>query len=71
MDARKFWTMCRLHDWFYYMSDDPGVFREGQDSEDALIRIAEQDPACNEVYEAWRKYHYDSGPKPDEPKIKD
>lgn len=71
MDARKFWTMCRLHDWFYYMSDDPGVWRDGQDSEDRLLQLANDNPALTEVYNQWRDYHFSNGAKPVEPKVQE
>lgn len=71
MDPRKFWTMCRIHDWFYHMSDDPSVYREGADRESDILAIAEKSPAHRAVYEAWRAYHFESGEKPSEPKEKD
>lgn len=71
MDPRKFWTMCRLHDWFYYMSDDPGVWRDGQDSEDKLLSLAHDNPALTEIYNQWRDYHFSNGTKPAEPKLED
>lgn len=71
IDARKFWTMCRLHDWFYMMSDDPGVFRNGAENEAHLMDLAWGKPDLTAIYEAWVSYHYDAGPRPAEPKMED
>lgn len=71
VDPRKFWTMCRLHDWFYMMSDDPEVYRNGAESEADLLRLAYAKPVLAEIYEAWREYQFNSGPKPKEPSMED
>lgn len=71
MDARKYWTMCRLHDWLYFMSDDPGVFREGQESEDKILSAAQDNPSLQDIYNQWRDYHFNSGAKPAEPRMED
>jgi hypothetical protein len=71
MDARKFWTMCRLHDWYYRMSDDPGVYREGSEGEADLMRLAWNKPELTAIFDAWKEYHFGSGAKPEEPKMED
>ena len=71
MDKRKYWTLCRLHDWHYMMSDDPEVYRNGADYERMLEEFAKESPEHAEVYEAWRDHHYNCGPVPKEPKMKD
>ena len=71
IDARKFWTMCRLHDWFYMMSDDPEAYRNGLESERRLMELAIQSLDHADIYEAWRAYHFESGPKPVEPKLEE
>lgn len=69
MDARKFWTMCRLHDWFYMMSDDPGVYREGAESLSNLEHIMRGKPELMAIYEAWREHSFGTGPVPAEPAL--
>lgn len=71
MDPRKFWTACRVHDWFYMMAEDPGAYRDGRDDEASLLHMAEQDPALMEVFKAWEDYYRGGGAKPDEPKVED
>ena len=71
IDARKFWTMCRLHDWHYHMSDDPEVYRDGRESEERLLELAEASPEHSTVYGAWYAYHYENGARPEEPKLED
>lgn len=71
MDARKYWTMCRLHDWHYTHSDDPEVYRNGQENEDHLLRLAHGNDALTEVFKQWREYHYGNGARPAEPKVED
>lgn len=71
MDARKFWTMCRVHDWYYQYSDDSEVYRNGRDSEEELYRIATENPDLQTVLAQWREFHFDNGRRPDEPKLDD
>lgn len=71
MDARKFWTMCRLHDWFYMMSDDPEVYRSGEESLENLEALMRNRPDLYAVYDAWRAHHYEAGAVPVEPKLED
>ena len=71
IDARKFWTMCRLHDWFYMVSEDPEVYRDGEESLDRLEDLMRGRPALEAVFEAWRVHHYECGPVPVEPKLED
>lgn len=71
MDARKFWTACRVHDWHYNMADDDGAYRAGHDHEESLRRMAEADPKLMEIFKAWESYHRDCGPRPLEPKLED
>lgn len=68
MTPRKFWTACRIHDWTYMYSDDPEVFRNGNEERNTLLYIADKGPAFKEVYMAWHNYHFDNGSKPEEPK---
>lgn len=71
MDPRKFWSMCKYHDWYYFMSDDPGVFREGRDAEDELLRLTHEDPALMDIYNQWREHHFNAGARPVEPKLEE
>lgn len=71
MDPRKFWTACRVHDWWFHMSDDPGVYRDGRETEDYLHHLARKDPALMEIFVAWEQYNRGTGAKPDEPKLED
>lgn len=71
MDVRKYWTQCRLHDWHYMMSDDPGVYRSGKDSEDYLLSLAHKDPAMADMFKQWQDHAYNCGPRPAEPKLED
>lgn len=71
MDPRKFWTICRLHDWFYPYSDDPGAYREGKEEQERLFGIAQTDPALMTVFRQWESHMWDAGPRPDEPKMEE
>lgn len=71
MTPREFWTACRLHDWTYMYSDDPGVYRNGKESNEHLWAIAHEDEECKKIYLAWHAYHFDNAAKPDEPKLED
>lgn len=69
IDPRKYWTMCRMHDWLYEYSDDPGVYREGKDSLDELLTLRDKTPEHRAVYDGWYAYYFEAGPKPEEPKV--
>jgi hypothetical protein len=71
MDLRNYWTACRLHDWHYSYSDDPGVYREGAESEADLLRHAWGRPDLTEMYNMWKDYMFGSGAKPKEPKVEE
>lgn len=71
MDVRKYWTMCRLHDWLYEYSDDPSVYREGYESHNELIRLANGRPEFVDMYHAWYEHAFNCGPRPAEPKMED
>lgn len=69
IDPRKYWTMCRLHDWLYEESDDPAVNREGKASEEELLILRDKSPEHRAVFDAWHNYYFAAGPKPEEPKM--
>lgn len=71
MDARKFWTACRVHDWFYMMADDPGAYRDGKENEERLREISQTSPEHLEIFIAWQSYFRDCGAKPEEPKLEE
>ena len=71
MTPRQFWTACRIHDWTYMYSDDPGVYRNGKEENEALLEAAHKNPALMDMYRAWSAYHFDSAAKPEEPKLED
>lgn len=71
MDARKFWTACRIHDWHYEMSDDPDVYRNGADARRNLQSLAMRDENLRPIYDAWYEYHFNAGAAPAEPKLED
>lgn len=69
MTPREYWTACRLHDWTYMYSDDPGVYRAGREESERLLSIADTSEEHKSIYAAWHAYHFDNAAKPDEPKI--
>lgn len=71
MTPRQYWTACRLHDWFYMYSDDPGVYRAGREDQLRIEVMARQDPALKKIFDAWHRHRFDCGPVPTEPKIND
>lgn len=71
MNARQYWTACRLHDWHYSYSDDPGAYREGQENQDRLVSLAHGKPELADIFKAWQGFHFDNGPRPTEPKLED
>ena len=71
MTPREYWTACRLHDWYYSYSDDPGVFRAGVQASYRLIQLKHDRPDLAAIFEAWKDHAINSGPVPTEPKLED
>lgn len=71
MTPREYWTACRLHDWFYSYSDDPGVFREGAANHYRILDFTHDRPELRNIYDAWQEHHFNAGPVPTEPKLED
>ncbi len=69
MTPREFWTACRLHDWHYMYSDDPGAYRAGREERERLMAVANSGPEFKDIMAAWHAYHFDNAAKPNEPKI--
>lgn len=66
MKASEFWDKCRIHDWSYEYSDDGKVFEKGAREEKVLRSLAEQ-YGYQDIYDAWMKYIFGKGPKPERP----
>lgn len=71
MTPREYWTACRLHDWFYSYSEDPGVYRAGKDERDRLVSLTHERPDLASIFKAWQDNKFDTGPVPPEPKLED
>lgn len=71
MDVRKYWTMCRVNDWFYAYTDDPEVYRDGKENNDRLVSLTNGRPDLADIYNAWYDHAFNCGPRPAEPKLED
>lgn len=71
MTPREYWTACRLHDWFYMMSEASTPYWDGLHREQELQRIAATDPVLADIFDAWQAHKFESGPVPPEPKLED
>lgn len=71
MTPREYWTACRVHDWTYMYSDDPGVYRAGREDRERLEKMARHNPELEKIFIAWHEHHFNSGAKPDEPKLEE
>lgn len=69
MDKRKYWTACRLHDWHWFMSDDPAHRDEQQDVAELLGEARKTSPELERIYNEWHEFHFNCGPKPTEPRL--
>lgn len=69
MTPREYWTACRIHDWTYMYSDDPGVYRAGREDRERLESMARKNPELEKIFIAWHAYHFNNAAKPDEPKL--
>jgi len=71
MTPREYWTACRLHDWFYSYSEDPGAYRAGKEDRERLMLLAHERPDLAAIFNAWQDHKLDTGPVPPEPKLED
>lgn len=71
MTPREYWTACRLHDWFYSYSEDPGAYRAGKDDRERLMSLTQDRPELAAIFKAWQDHKFDTGPVPPEPKLED
>lgn len=52
----EFWDQLAGFDWFYEMSDDPGVYRRGTRAQAEVREVAAQSEEHAALYKAWREY---------------
>lgn len=64
---REFYARLGAFDWWYEYSDDPGVWRRGNDGKAKLRAIAGQSPEHAALFKAWEDYQMRNGPKPEVP----
>jgi hypothetical protein len=50
---REFYDILSRHDFWYDMSDDPGVRRRGREQREEIERIAGESPAHDKLWLAW------------------
>lgn len=63
----EYWDQLSAHDWWYMMSDDPGVYRRGSAEESRLKGIRRQSPSHDALFtemEAWGRSLGSAGKPP-------
>lgn len=55
MTNEEFDTQLQHHDWYYYFTDDPRVFRKGYDASKALSN--QMKSATDDMKRIYNKYH--------------
>ena len=75
MDAKEFWDACDKFDWFYEMSDDGRVWRNGETARAKLLTFAPPGSTNLAIWNGFVKHHYSGEPwgtakepKPERPK---
>lgn len=64
----SFYDKLERHDWTYMMSDDPSVNRRGEAAERTLrAEVMVLGPEAEALYDAFHKYKWGKGLKPDRP----
>ena len=63
----SFYDTLRYHDWYYEYSDDHRVWTNGRDNLARIRQIAKESPEHKALFEAYSKYIFDSGEKPEKP----
>lgn len=55
---QEYEKQLEYHDWYYEMSDDPKVYREGREARQKLEKLAKDCAAIDEskAKELWDKY---------------
>lgn len=64
-DLMLFYEKLERHDWTYMMSDDPGVSRRGEEADRAIRREAASSEEKAKLHEAFYKWKWGKGPKPE------
>lgn len=53
----ELWSALRHHDWFYMMSEDPRVYRDGEKEFEELKRLSSMlDEIDSDVQDLWSEY---------------
>jgi hypothetical protein len=61
-DLQQFYDKCQGFDWFYEMSDDGRVWRNGVAAHAALKAEADSSPEKLAIYGAWKAHIYSGVP---------
>lgn len=56
MTRTEFFKACRNFDWFYVMSDDSRVYRQGREAEDKMKQEAAHDTVKANMFQAWNAH---------------
>lgn len=74
MTPQKFWDACNQFDWYYEMSDDARVWREGEAAKAKLLTYAPAGSRNREIWDAFVLHYYSGSawgsekqPKPERP----
>ena len=68
VNLSDFWDMLDRHDWWYMMSDDPNVYKRGQQATIRLRQIGGQSPEHKKLIDAYEAALRGGGEKPPRPK---
>lgn len=76
MEEQQFYDLCAKHDWYYQMSDDARVYKNGERERHQLVSNAMNNPPFKAIYEAWCNHMYSGAdwgtekkPKPVRPEL--
>ena len=71
MTKEEYYERLSTHDWFYYMSDDYSVYKNGRVNQSELYSIAETDDELMGMYNEWLEWCNGTyrGERPDRPTL--
>lgn len=58
----EFYNMLEVFDWYWEMSDDGRTYSKGKKLQGDLLKIAEQSPKHQKLFEEFEQYYWSGTP---------
>ena len=58
MNTEQYFTLCEGFDWYYEFTEDFGLWQKCKETDNNLMRYAEQNLTFMRIYTAWKQYMF-------------